>query len=85
MRCSYCGSVEDRVVDSREVSEANQVRRRRECLSCLRRFTTYERLEQIPALVIRRDGRREPYDRGKVLGGLERRRSCGSGMPAGAA
>jgi transcriptional repressor NrdR len=60
------------VVDSREAAEGSQVRRRRECLACGRRFTTYERVEETPALVVKRDGRREPYDRGKVLGGLLR-------------
>ncbi len=60
------------MVDSREAAEGGQVRRRRECLACNRRFTTYERVEETPALVIKRDGRREPYDRGKVLGGLLR-------------
>jgi transcriptional repressor NrdR len=72
VRCPFCGFVEDRVVDSRELTEGSQVRRRRECLSCSRRFTTYERLEQIPTLVIKRDGRREPYDRQKVRAGLLR-------------
>ena len=72
MRCPFCGFVEDRVVDSRELAEGSQVRRRRECLSCSRRFTTYERLEEIPTLVIKRDGRREPYDRRKVMAGLLR-------------
>ncbi len=72
MRCPYCGHPDDRVVDSRELNEGNQVRRRRECLACSRRFTTYERIEEVPALVIKRDGRREPYDRTKVLGGLVR-------------
>ncbi|HUK12224.1 MAG TPA: transcriptional regulator NrdR [Thermoanaerobaculaceae bacterium] len=72
MRCPYCGQPEDRVVDSRELAEGSQVRRRRECLSCSRRFTTYERIEEVPALVVKRDGRRVPYERGKVLGGLLR-------------
>ena len=72
MRCPYCTHPEDRVVDSRELAEGSQVRRRRECLECGRRFTTYERVEEVPALVIKRDGRREPYDRRKVLGGLVR-------------
>lgn len=72
MRCPYCAHPEDRVVDSREHAEGSQVRRRRECLKCCRRFTTYERIEETPALVIKRDGRREPYDRGKVLDGLLR-------------
>ncbi len=72
MRCPYCGHLEDRVVDSRELAACSQIRRRRECAACARRFTTYERIEEVPALVIKRDGRREPYDRRKVLGGLLR-------------
>ncbi|HVN75170.1 MAG TPA: transcriptional regulator NrdR [Thermoanaerobaculaceae bacterium] len=72
MRCPFCGHVEDRVVDSREIGDGSQVRRRRECISCQRRYTTYERIEEVPALVIKRDGQREPYDRGKILGGLVR-------------
>jgi transcriptional repressor NrdR len=72
VRCPYCTHPEDRVVDSRELAEGSQVRRRRECLECGRRFTTYERVEEVPALVIKRDGRREPYDRRKVLAGLVR-------------
>ena len=70
MRCPYCGHGSDRVVDSREVREGREIRRRRECLACRRRFTTYERVEALPALVIKRDGRREPFDRGKLLAGL---------------
>ncbi len=72
MRCPYCGHGEDRVVDSREISEGGQVRRRRECLLCQRRYTTYERIEETPALVVKRDGQRQPYDRSKVLAGLVR-------------
>lgn len=72
MRCPFCGHPEDRVVDSRELADGSQVRRRRECLACSRRFTTYERVEEVPALVIKRDGRREAYDRQKVLAGLLR-------------
>ncbi len=72
MRCPYCGHMEDRVVDSRELGEGSQVRRRRECLSCAKRYTTYERIEEVPALVVKRDGQRAPYDRAKVLGGLIR-------------
>lgn len=72
MRCPYCGHGEDRVVDSREIGEGGQVRRRRECLLCQRRYTTYERIEEVPALVVKRDGQREPYDRSKVLAGLVR-------------
>jgi transcriptional repressor NrdR len=59
-------------VDSREHAEGSQVRRRRECLACSRRFTTYERIEEVPPLVVKRDGKREPYDRNKVLAGLAR-------------
>ncbi|MEW6337849.1 MAG: transcriptional regulator NrdR [Acidobacteriota bacterium] len=72
MRCPFCGHPEDRVVDSRELADGGQVRRRRECLACARRFTTYERVEEMPSFVIKRDGRREPYDRQKVLAGLLR-------------
>ena len=72
MRCPFCDHAEDRVVDSREVGDGSQVRRRRECMSCQRRYTTYERIEEVPALVVKRDGQREPYDRGKVLAGLVR-------------
>jgi transcriptional repressor NrdR len=72
VHCPFCGHPEDKVVDSRELSDGSQVRRRRECLGCARRFTTYERVEAAPALVIKRDGRREAYDRQKVMGGLMR-------------
>jgi transcriptional repressor NrdR len=72
MRCPFCGHGEDRVVDSRELGDGSQVRRRRECLSCAKRYTTYERVEEVPALVVKRDGQREPYDRTKVLAGLVR-------------
>ncbi len=72
MRCPFCGNLEDRVVDSRELTEGTQIRRRRECFRCGRRFTTYERVEEVPALVVKRDGRREPFDRAKVLAGLLR-------------
>ncbi len=72
MRCPFCAHAQDRVVDSREVGDGSQVRRRRECLSCQRRYTTYERIEEVPALVVKRDGQREPYDRSKILAGLVR-------------
>jgi transcriptional repressor NrdR len=68
--CPFCGHMEDRVVDSREAKEGDVVRRRRECLACQRRFTTYERIDEIPYMVIKKDGRREKFDRQKVLGGL---------------
>jgi len=70
MRCPFCGSIEDRVVDSRSSREGRAVRRRRECLACGQRFTTYEYIESIPRQVIKRDGLREPYDRQKILRGL---------------
>ena len=70
MICPFCGGNEDKVVDSREASEAAAIRRRRECLKCQRRFTTYERYEETPILVVKRDGRREPFDRKKILNGV---------------
>src|SRR5476651_1342535 len=70
MKCPYCGFGQDRVVDSRESKEADSIRRRRECESCLRRFTTYERIDEIPYMVVKKDGRREKFDRQKVLSGL---------------
>ena len=72
MKCPYCGFAQDRVVDSRESKEADSIRRRRECEKCERRFTTYERIDEIPYMVVKKDGRRERYDRQKVLGGLLR-------------
>ena len=70
MKCPFCGHPEDKVVDSREGKEGRVVRRRRECLSCSRRFTTYERVDEIPFMVVKKDGRREPFDRNKLLTGL---------------
>jgi transcriptional repressor NrdR len=70
MTCPFCGHRQDRVIDSRESKEGEVVRRRRECLKCTRRFTTYERSDEIPYMVVKRDGRREKFDREKVLGGL---------------
>src|SRR5271163_782288 len=72
MKCPYCGFTQDRVVDSRESKEADSIRRRRECEKCERRFTTYERIDEIPYMVVKKDGRREKYDRHKVLSGLLR-------------
>ncbi len=72
MKCPYCGFAQDRVVDSRESKEADSIRRRRECEKCLRRFTTYERIDEIPHMVVKKDGRREKFDRHKVLSGLLR-------------
>jgi len=68
--CPYCGNRQDRVVDSRESKEGDVIRRRRQCLSCERRFTTYERIDEIPFMVVKKDGRREKFDRQKVLAGL---------------
>jgi transcriptional repressor NrdR len=70
MKCPYCGFAEDRVVDSRESKEADSIRRRRECEGCNKRFTTYERIDEIPYMVVKKDGRREKFDRHKVLDGL---------------
>ena len=70
MKCPFCAHVEDKVVDSRESKEGKVIRRRRECLSCGRRFTSYERIDQIPHLVVKKDGSRERFDRNKVLAGL---------------
>ena len=70
MRCPFCGNTEDRVVDSRESREGDVIRRRRECVSCERRFTSYEKIELEPFQVVKRDQRREPYDREKLMGGL---------------
>jgi len=72
MKCPYCGFGQDRVVDSRESKEADSIRRRRECESCNRRFTTYERIDEIPYMVVKKDGRRERFDRQKILSGLLR-------------
>ena len=72
MTCPFCGFREDKVIDSRESKEGDSIRRRRECLSCQRRFTTYERCDEIPYMVIKKDGRREKFDRQKVLNGLLR-------------
>ena len=70
MRCPYCGFAQDRVVDSRESKEADSIRRRRECERCNKRFTTYERIDEIPYMVVKKDGRREKFDRQKILAGL---------------
>lgn len=70
MNCPFCGFLQDRVIDSRESKEGDVVRRRRQCLSCERRFTTYERIDEIPYMVVKKDGRREKFDRQKVLTGL---------------
>jgi len=71
MRCPYCGGVEDRVVDSRESRERDVIRRRRQCVHCERRFTSYERVERLPFQIVKRDQRREEYDRVKLMRGLQ--------------
>ena len=70
MKCPYCGFKEDKVVDSRSTAEESAVRRRRECLKCGKRFTTYEYIEEVSLMVIKKDGRREPFDRKKILSGI---------------
>src|SRR5438045_1211652 len=72
MKCPFCGFINDKVVDSRESKEGESIRRRRECLKCGKRFTTYERTDEIPYMVVKKDGRREKFDRQKVLNGLLR-------------
>ncbi len=72
MKCPFCGELKDRVVDSRESRDGLAVRRRRECLSCGRRFTSYEEIEDIPYMVVKNDGSREDFDRKKLLAGLHR-------------
>ncbi len=72
MRCPFCSNPESKVVDSRPSDEGSSIRRRRECLVCHRRFTTYETMESIPLVVIKRDGSRQAFDKGKVLGGMLR-------------
>jgi transcriptional repressor NrdR len=70
MRCPHCGYKEDKVVDSRATQEESAIRRRRECLKCGKRFTTYEYIEEVSLMVIKKDGRREPFDRKKVISGI---------------
>ena len=70
MKCPFCGHINDKVVDSRESKEGESIRRRRECLKCGKRFTSYERIDEIPYMVVKKDGRREKFDRQKVLAGL---------------
>jgi len=72
MRCPFCSAVEDKVVDTRPSDNEQVIRRRRECVGCGRRFTTYERVDEILPMVIKKDGRREPFDRMKVLNGLKK-------------
>ena len=72
MKCPYCGYSESKVIDSRPADEGSSIRRRRECLSCARRFTTYETVESLPMVVVKKDGSRQSFDRRKVLGGMIR-------------
>src|SRR5205823_6990937 len=72
MKCPFCGHLHDKVVDSRESKEGDAIRRRRQCLGCQRRFTSYERIDEIPYMVVKKDGRREKFDRQKVLAGVLR-------------
>src|SRR6476646_5934561 len=70
MKCPFCGHLQDKVVDSRESKEGDAIRRRRQCLGCQRRFTSYERIDEIPYMVVKKDGRRERFDRQKGLAGV---------------
>ena len=70
MKCPYCSHLKDRVIDSRSSNENRSVRRRRECMKCKRRFTTYESVEEISMMVVKRDGRRETFDRNKIISGI---------------
>jgi transcriptional repressor NrdR len=70
VKCPFCAHLDDKVIDSREARTGDMIRRRRECLKCSRRFTTYERIDEIPYMVIKKDGRREKFDRQKILQGL---------------
>ncbi|MBE6988251.1 MAG: transcriptional regulator NrdR [Clostridia bacterium] len=70
MKCPYCGYNESKVIDSRPTDDGNSIRRRRECLSCAKRFTTYEIMESVPVVVVKKDGSRQSFDRNKVLSGM---------------
>lgn len=72
MNCPFCSNADNKVIDSRTSSDGNAVRRRRECLKCSKRFTTYEYIEEKPLLVVKKDGRRQPYDRKKLLSGVQK-------------
>ncbi|NVJ01832.1 transcriptional regulator NrdR [Myxococcus sp. AM009] len=72
MRCPFCQDAENKVIDSRESHEGSVIRRRRECLACKRRFTTYERVEELYPLIVKKDGRREAFDREKIVNGLKK-------------
>jgi transcriptional repressor NrdR len=70
MKCPFCAHIEDKVIDSRSSNEDKSIRRRRECIKCKKRFTTYEYIEEIPLMVIKKDGRRESFDRNKIISGI---------------
>jgi transcriptional repressor NrdR len=72
MKCPFCSQPDDKVIDSRASSEGHAIRRRRECLQCGKRFTTYEVVEELPLLVVKKDGRRQPFDRKKIVAGLQK-------------
>jgi len=72
MKCPFCGNLEDKVIDSRTSKEGEAIRRRRECLKCLKRFTSYERVDDVVPMVIKKDGMRESFDRSKILSGLKK-------------
>ena len=74
MKCRYCASIESKVIDSRPTEDGSAIRRRRECMNCGKRFTTYEKIEEIPIMVVKRDGRREPFDSEKIRNGI--RKAC---------
>ncbi|MEW6674600.1 MAG: transcriptional regulator NrdR [Nitrospirota bacterium] len=72
MKCPFCGNIEDKVIDSRTSKEGDAIRRRRECLKCRKRFTSYERVDDVMPMVVKKDGRREPFDTTKILNGLKK-------------
>ncbi|MBI5187492.1 MAG: transcriptional repressor NrdR [Nitrospirae bacterium] len=72
MKCPFCGNIEDKVIDSRTSKEGDAIRRRRECLKCGKRFTSYERVDDVMPMVVKKDGRREPFDTTKILNGLKK-------------
>ena len=72
MKCPFCGDIDNKVIDSRLSKDGSVIRRRRECLICTRRFTTYEHIEEIPIMIIKKDGRREVFSRGKIRSGIKR-------------
>ncbi|MBK5100238.1 MAG: transcriptional repressor NrdR, partial [Desulfobacteraceae bacterium] len=74
MKCPYCTKIDNKVIDSRLSKDARMIRRRRECLKCNRRFTTYEKLEEVLPMVVKKDGRREPFSREKIISGI--RKAC---------